>query len=359
MAQRLAQGWRASPSTLQRLTTQLTQALQDLSQATGGPIAHGAITTDNIILRQTPEGLQACLTNFSFAEQLLRDSDPSPPAATPSAPIQQTTADRMASHAAASSSSGSWDVEVEVASEPDMSAVHARSSSSSAAADAEVVMGGLSEALATEVGFAAPEALAGEPRMGVSDAYSMGAVLAAAAAGSSGTEQAAAGRGVPPSGLQGTRLAAVMQGLLQPDWQRRLTADQALRVLAGQPMPAMPAPQAPRLAGTGFQVRTVPALPCPMPISPGRRIPPLWLHSSDSAAILSCSTIWQCQAQNNHLRNDCSWPGNPGWQVSAFLHLHHNAGSCPVGMARFMTWLTSFCPIRGFSHLACLGMHRI
>ncbi|KAK9865317.1 hypothetical protein WJX84_005905 [Apatococcus fuscideae] len=35
MAQRLAQGWRASPSTLQRLTTQLTQALQDLSQATG------------------------------------------------------------------------------------------------------------------------------------------------------------------------------------------------------------------------------------------------------------------------------------------------------------------------------------
>ena len=53
--------------------------------------------------------------------------------------------------------------------------------SSSAAQDAQLVTAAFSKALAANVEYEAPEALGGEARMRASDAFSMGAVLAAAA----------------------------------------------------------------------------------------------------------------------------------------------------------------------------------
>ncbi len=263
MAQRLAQGWRASPATLQQLSTQLLQALQALSQASGGPIAHNAITPDNIILRQTPQGLQACLADFTSAEQLpLGPADysgsaerlPESESAQLSEPAtfdgDEQIAARVSSHAAAtSSSSSSWDVDVDV----DLAPSVVRKSSLQAAIpalDAQLVTAPLSEALAINVEYAAPEALAGEARMGMSDAYSVGAVLAAAASGAAPSFSPAGGW-VVPNGLQGTRQAAVIQRLLDRDWQRRLTPGQALGVLQGGPVPTMPAAQSPTIAATG------------------------------------------------------------------------------------------------------------
>ncbi len=262
MAQRLAQGWRASPATLQRLSNQLLQGLQALSQASGGPIAHNAITPDNIILRQTPQGLQACLANFSFAEQLPTGSsdsaEPLPYSASEqlrdaSSEQDDPAAARLASHAAASSSSSSWDVDVDVDVDSAPIIMPQQSTDTMRASDAQLVTAALSEALATNVEYAAPEALAGEARMGMSDAYSVGAVLAAAASGAV-PSFSPAGQWEVPSGLQGTRQAAVIQRLLHRDWQRRLTPGQALGVLQGASMPPMPAAQSAAAPTKGIQV---------------------------------------------------------------------------------------------------------
>ena len=253
LAQRLAQGWRASPATLQRLASQLLQALQAMRQAAGGPISHNAITPNNIILKHTPQGLQACLVGFASAEQL----PGGPESAAAQAPLSQLTdspmmSERQASQAKASSSSSSssWEVEVEndVPSQPLMQ------SSPSAAQDAQLVTAALSEALATNVEYAAPEALGGEARMGASDAFSLGAVLAAAASGAA-PQSGPSAQWEAPRGLEGTRVAAVIHRLMRPDWQHRLTPDQALAVLSGQPMPALPSPRrSPVASKPGLQV---------------------------------------------------------------------------------------------------------
>ncbi|KAK9839179.1 hypothetical protein WJX74_011119 [Apatococcus lobatus] len=251
LAQMLAQGWRASPATLQRLTTQLLQALQAMRQAAGGPISHNAITPDNIIMKHTPQGPQACLINFASAEQLPGDSESSAGAQMPfTQPMEAALSARQASHAeASSSSSSSWDVDVETdfQTQPGM-----QSSASAAVEDAQLVTAALSKALVTNVEYAAPEALGGEARMGASDAFSVGAVLAAAATGVAPHLPSSA-QWAAPRGLEGTGVAAVIQRLLQSDWQRRLTPDQALAVLSGQPMPALPPPHTAAVSKPGLQ----------------------------------------------------------------------------------------------------------
>ena len=251
LAQRLAQGWRASPATLQRLTTQLLQALQAMRQAAGGPISHSAITPDNIILQHTPQGLQACLANFASAEQLPGDAESSAAAQMPPAQLLASAqSERQASHADASSSSSSWDVNVEndIQSQPMM-----QTQSSAAAEDAQLVTAALSEALATNVEYAAPEALGGEARMGASDAFSVGAVLAAAATGAA-PQSSPSAPWAAPRGLEGNRVAAVIQRLLQPTWQHRLTPEQALAVLSGRSMPALPSLQPAAVSRPRIQV---------------------------------------------------------------------------------------------------------
>ena len=249
LAQRLAQGWRASPAILQQLTTQLLQALQAMRQAAGGPISHNAITPDNIILQHTPQGLQAYLANFASAEQLPGNTESSAAAHMPPAQLLESAqSEQQPSHAEASSSSWNVDVDISTQSQPMM-----QTHSSAAAEDAQLVTAALSEALATNVEYAAPEALGGEARMGASDAFSVGAVLAAAATGAA-PQSSPSAPWVVPKGLEGSRLAAVIQRLLQPAWQRRLTPAQALAVLSGRPMPALPSLQPAAVSRPGIQV---------------------------------------------------------------------------------------------------------
>lgn len=111
------------------------------------------------------------------------------------------------------------------------------------------MQGTLSHALSVDMQYAAPEALKGNARAGVSDAYSVGAVLAAAAIGKPPQFEMVNGLWIVPPDLKDFRVANVMQGLLHKDWKHRLTAAQAAGVLRGQPMPALPTiPTSPLLA---------------------------------------------------------------------------------------------------------------
>lgn len=174
-----------SQSDLARLATQLLGALQAMQTTPGGPIAHGAITPRTIIMpRSRMGGLgRPHLTAFASAEQLPGPNDPN------SAPA--------------------------------------------------LTKGILSHALAIDMEYAAPEALKGEARAGVSDAYSVGAVLAAVATGEP-PKFGMSGLWLVPPELKDPRVANVVQGLLHKDWRRRLFAAQAAGVLRGQPMPALP-----------------------------------------------------------------------------------------------------------------------
>lgn len=153
-----------------------------MAEASGGPFAHNAITPCTIIMHNSPGGhqaLQAHLTTFCSAKQLSESKNPHAP------PVSTTSS--------------------------------------------------LSRALAADVGYAATEALKGEARVGISDAYSVGAVLAAAATGhppNFGVD----GLWTGPREMKDTRITDVIQGLLQKDWRLRLSASQAAEALRGGPM---------------------------------------------------------------------------------------------------------------------------
>ena len=183
LADKLRDGWRVSPSYLPTLATQLLGALQAMQTTPGGPIAHGAITPRTIIMKEAMDGWQPHLTTFSSAEQLQRCDDP--------------------------------------------------------ASSPTLIKGILSHALAIDTDYAAPEALKGNARAGLSDAYSVGAVLAAAATGEP-PRFGLNGLWLVPPELEHRRVANAVQGLLHKNWKHRLTAAQAAGVLCGQPMPALP-----------------------------------------------------------------------------------------------------------------------
>ena len=200
---RLQEDWRGGGSSLARLATELLGALEVMAKASGGPIAHNAITPRAIIMQKGPGGQQAHLTTFCSAEQLPEpDSPDAPPASTNSS---------------------------------------------------------LSYALAGDLGYAAPEAQKGQARVGISDAYSVGAVLAAAATGHP-PKFKIGGLWMGPDNIKDTRMTDVIQGLLQRDWRLRLTASQAAEVLRGGPMPDRP------IAQTSFLLSL--SLPYPNEVGP-------------------------------------------------------------------------------------------
>ncbi|KAK9837834.1 hypothetical protein WJX74_005944 [Apatococcus lobatus] len=126
-ADRLSEGWKASPDELAHMASQLLKILQAMATAPGGPIAHNAITPRTIIMQQSSSSWQLKLTGFSSAEQ----------------PLEPHNRKLVPALTGAT----------------------------------------LGHALARDMEYAAPEALRGEARVGISDAYSLGAVLAAAATG--------------------------------------------------------------------------------------------------------------------------------------------------------------------------------
>lgn len=170
LSEKLAQGWKAIPDELDQLAFQLLSVLRAMEQAPGGPITHGAIAPDCIHIDSSQQPLHACLTRFSAAEQ-----------------------------------------------HPE-----------GLKAGALIPAGGI----LPHDEYAAPEARRGETRLSYSDAYSVGAVLAAAATGNA-PQFGSDGAWMCPPELADTQVAIVIKGLVCERWESRFTASQAQDVLRG------------------------------------------------------------------------------------------------------------------------------